>query len=259
LSARARRQRVTLRLRRRRVLTKQIQVGFVRSLVLAILLGLGVGLGVGRQSFLRQVVDRHTPQVDLVAPGSLSGLPVLSDLPAQRFWLWCPGMKMGLERRLVRKYRIVRGLRLEKHFQANRIVLRLEPRVPLVLWNDAGLDREGVAFGLAPGTWKTLPRVDLSPAVSPRLLSGWLSPLVALPRLWSQVVSIGQDSLSNMELVLKTGAHVIWGPLEATPSLPKAQALLRVLDDAHEHLGGASRADLRFFDQGRIIVLPKGK
>ena len=35
--------------------------------------------------------------------------------------------------------------------------------------------------------------------------------------------------------------------------------LARVLDDAHKNMSGAARADLRFFDQGRIIVLPKGR
>ena len=39
----------------------------------------------------------------------------------------------------------------------------------------------------------------------------------------------------------------------------RSVALLRVLEDAHENLGGAALTDLRFFDEGRIIVKPKGK
>jgi len=62
-----------------------------------------------------------------------------------------------------------------------------------------------------------------------------------------------------MELTLKTGTVVTWGTLETESTSRKAQTLLRVLDDAHNNLGGAARADLRFFEQGRIIVLPKGK
>jgi hypothetical protein len=258
LAVKVRRQRVTLRFKRRQDLKNKLRVGFVRSLSLALLVGFGAGLVTGRNSFRSQFIQRHTPQVEVIAPGALGGLPVLSDLPAQRFWLWWPGSEAWLQKRLIRKYLSVRAVHVEKNFQMNRVVIRMEPRVPLVVWNEAGLDRDGVAFVLTPGTWKTLPRVELSSMTSPRQLSGWLSQLAAQPKLWGQITSVGQDSLSNMELVLKTGAHVIWGPLEASSNSQKAQALLRAFDDAHAHLGGAARADLRFFDQGRIIILPKG-
>jgi hypothetical protein len=136
-------------------------------------------------------------------------------------------------------------------------MVHLEPRVPLVSWHGAGFDQDGVLFGMTPGVWNALPQVDFLPTASRQDIRRWLTGLAAVPEVWSEVSFIKENSFETMELTLKSGAVVIWGALETETLGRKAQTLARVLDDAHKNLGGAARADLRFFDQGRIIVLPK--
>ncbi len=163
------------------------------------------------------------------------------------------------EARLRAQYAAVRSVWLERHVESNRITVHLEPRVPLVTWNGAGFDRDGVLFAITPGTWKVLPQASFSASAPKAELGRWLAKLAGMPELWSQIASVKQNSSETLELSLKTGALVIWGPPEQETLARKAQALLRVLDDAHKNMGGAASADLRFFDQGRIIVKPKGR
>ena len=226
---------------------------------MALLIGFGAGLVTGHDSFLSRFMRRHTPLVVVSSPQALAGLPVLSELPKNSFWFWFPGSGLWLEKRLCRKYTAVRAVRLERGFESNRIAVHLEPRVPLVTWNGSGFDRDGVLFAITPGTWNVLPQVSFLPGARKVDLGRWLGRLSAIPEVWSQVSSIKQDPYQTVELTLKTGAVVIWGTLESEPFTRKAQTLARVLDDAHKNMGGAARADLRFFDQGRIIVRAKGR
>src|SRR5262249_50760637 len=145
----------------------------------------------------------------------------------------------------------------ERQFAANMVVIHVLPRVPLVTWNGMGFDQEGVLFALTPGTWQAMPKVSFMAGASKPELGRWLARLQRVTALWSQVSSIRQDAYGTMEVTLKTGAVVIWGPPETGSLARKSQTLLRILDDAHHHLGGTALADLRFFDQGRIIVRPK--
>jgi len=256
LSPRSRKQRVTLRFRRREQLKHHVRKALGRSVALALVTGFGVGLA-AHDSVLLQFLHRHTPQVTISVPEALAGLPVLSELPNNRLWLWCPGSAFWLERRLARKYLAVRAVRFDRRPEANRVVVHVDPRVPLVTWNGAGFDRDGVLFAITPGTWKAMPQVSFAPGASKPELGRWLARLSAVTPLWSQVVSLKQDAYGTVEVTLKTGSVVIWGPPEKESLTRKAQALIRILDDEHNHLGGAARADLRFFDQGRIIVRPK--
>src|SRR5207302_614257 len=125
-------------------------------------------------------------------------------------------------------------------------------------WKGAGFDRDGVLFAITPGAWKVLPQASFASGASKPELGRWLARLAAMTSLWSQVASLKQDAYGTLELTLKTGAVVVWGLPETGTLARKAQILARVLDDTHHHLGGTARADLRFFDQGRIIVRPKG-
>jgi hypothetical protein len=226
---------------------------------MTLIIGFGAGLVAGRDSFASRFIRNHTPQIDLNIPPVLAGLPILADFPKNPFWLWCPGSGFWLRRRECRLHLAVRNVWLERHFEANRIAVHVDPRIPLVAWNGSGLDREGILFSITPGVWNALPQGTFPESVNKKDLSRWLVRLAAIPELWPQVTAMRQDGSETMELTLKTGTLVTWGPLETESANGKAQLLLRVLDDAHKNLGGASRADLRFFEQGRIIVLPKGK
>lgn len=252
-----RKQRVVLRRKRREQLKHHLRGVLFRSVGIALVVGFGVGLASGGDSFLSRFVRRHTPQVTVEAPQALAGLPVFSELPAGRFWLWIPGSAIRFEKRVLQKYPGVRGVRFERRYGANRIVVRLEPREPLVIWNGAGLDRDGVVFPVAPGTWAQLPQADFSGTFSKAALGRWLAELAPASALWERVARVSDDRRGQVQLTLKTGTLVLWGPPDPDGVPVKARTLARILDDAHEHLGGTALADLRFFDEGRIIVRPK--
>src|SRR6185295_12407136 len=110
----------------------------------------------------------------------------------------------------------------------NRIGVFLDPRVPLVTWNGAGFDRDGTLFAITPGTWNVLPQVNFLASARKPDLGRWLARLSATPELWSQIVSIKQDSFETLELTLKTNTVVIWGPPETETLTRKAQTLARV-------------------------------
>jgi hypothetical protein len=257
LARKLRKQRVALRFKRREHLKHRVRTALMRSVAVALMAGFGAGLVANHNSVLLQFLQRHTPQVVVKVPETLVGLPVLPDVPRNHLWLWLPGSAWWLEQKLTHKYSSVHTVFFERQIQANAVVIHVMPRIPLVTWNGKGFDRDGVLFAITPGTWKVLPQASFLPNASKPELGRWLARLDSVMPLWSQVASIKQDAYGSLELTLKTGSVVIWGPPEGGSLARKAQTLLRVLDDAHHHLGGTARADLRFFDQGRIIVRPK--
>jgi cell division septal protein FtsQ len=259
LARKFRKQKVALRFKRREQLKHRLRAVGVRGIVLALIVGFGAGLVTGGDSYAFRFMCRHTPQIELAMPPPLARLPVLAELPKNPFWLWSPGSGFWLQRRVCRLHPEVRNVQLERYFDANRLTVRVEPRVPLVVWNGSGFDQEGALFAIAPGAWKALPEADFLATAGKRDLGRWLARLAAMNALWPQVASIRQSPSGDMELSLLSGAVILWGPPDLDPSSAKAQALTRVLDDAHQHLGGAASADLRFFEQGRIIVRPKGR
>ena len=257
MSRKSRKQRVSLRFRRREQIKHHVRIALVRSVVVALVAGIGIGVAAGHDSVLEKFFRKHTPQVAFQLPDSLAGLPVITDLPLNRFWLWLPGSGLFLDKKLTRKYPAVRAVRLERFLDANRVIVHVEPRIPLVEWHGEGFDRDGVLFAMTPGTWKGLPQGSFSASTPKPAIGRWLLRLSEVTALWPQVAALKEDPYGTLEFTLKTGSVVIWGPLETEAFPRKAQTLVRVLDDAHTHLGGAARADLRFFTQGRIIVKPK--
>ena len=254
---RSRRQRVTFRFKRREQLKTHVRTIVLRTTALAIIVGGGAWLMTGGDSIAVRFMRAHTPQFGVNSPQTLTGLPLAGDLPTNRLWLWFPGSGYWVEKRVCRQYTAVRGVWLERHYLTNKVVAHLVPRVPLVTWNGAGFDCDGMLFAITPGTWNVLPQASFLAAAHKKELGQWLAKLAAVPEVWSQILSIRQSSPETLELTLKTGTIVIWGSAENESLTRKAQTLVRVLDDAHKNMGGTARADLRFFDQGRIIVRPK--
>jgi hypothetical protein len=259
LARKLRKQRVSLRFKRREHLKHRVRTALVRSVAIALVAGFGAGLVANHNSILLQFLQRHTPQVSVKVPEALVGLPVMPYVPRNHLWLWIPGSAWWLEQKLTHTFSAVHHVFFERQFQDNRVVIHVMPRVPLVTWSGKGFDRDGMLFAITPGTWKVLPQASFLSNASKPELGHWLARLESMTPLWSQVASIKQDAYGSLELALKTGSVVIWGPPDVGSLARKAQTLLRVLDDAHHHLGGTALADLRFFDQGRIIVKPKAR
>jgi hypothetical protein len=204
-----------------------------------------------------QYIQRHTPTVEMQAPETLAELPLLKETPPASFALWFPGTELRFRWRWLKQYPALSGVRFEKHFFDDRIIARLEPRVPLVHWADRGVDKDGVVFTLASQRWLPLPKADFPPSESLPALGRWLAEVSRIPDFWSQVVAISEDPRGEMWLDLGTGTHVAWGLPDAHIAREKARCLAMVLDDAHHRLSGAATADLRFFEEGRVIVRPK--
>ncbi len=257
MARKLRKQHVALRFRRREQLKHTVRSALARSVAVALVIGFGVGMIAGHDSVLLRFLQRHTPQVSVKLPQALPGLPVQTEIPRNHLWLWVPGSELWVKMRLTRKFTAVRSVSFDRQFEANTVIIRVEPRIPLVTWKGEGFDKDGVRFAITPGTWQVMPQASFLDGTAKPEIGRWLWHLSQVSPLWSQVASLKQDPYGSLELTLKTGAVVIWGPLDDGTLSRKAQTLLRVLDDAHEHLGGAARADLRFFDQGRIIVRPK--
>jgi hypothetical protein len=187
----------------------------------------------------------------------LAELPLLKEAPRSSFWLWFPFGESSLRKQWLKAYPALAQVQFDKQFMENRIIARLEPRVPLVRWQDRGIDREGKVFNLLSPRWSTLPKATVTSAQSIPTVGHWLGAVSEVQPLWSQVTNISQDVRGEMWLDMQTGTRVAWGPPEPGVAREKARCLATVLDDAHNRLSGAAMADVRFFEEGRVIVRPK--
>lgn len=208
-------------------------------------------------SLLSRLIRRHTPDVTVNVSADLAGLPFGKDLPRAHFFLWFPGWEGYLRAHWRRTYPAVRSVRLDRHFVENRVLVRLEARIPLVRCQSYGMDGDGVVFPVGPARAATLRTANFSGKDTSAELGHWIAALTHVPPLWDNVAAIHQDQEGDLSLEMRSGTRVAWGPLDTVRATQKAVALIRVLDDAHQRLGGAALADTRFFDEGRIIIKPK--
>ena len=253
--SRSRKQRVVLRAKHRDERHRQITSSLIALAVISVIVVGGRAMAVN--AWAPGFIQRHTPVIELKAPETLADLPLLKQTPSGHFWFWFPGADWPLKRQWMRDYPALSGVEFEKHFMDNRIVARLEPRVPLVRFDDRGLDKEGRVFTLASQSWSALPKAFVPAPKSLPILGHWLAELSRSTDFWSQVVAVSQDPRGEMWLDLRTGTRVAWGPPEVKTAHEKVRCLAMVLDDAHKRLSGAASADVRFFEEGRVIVRPK--
>ena len=219
---------------------------------------MGAGKAMSRDSgWGSQFLRHHTPLLEMKAPDTLAELPLLREPRPSGFSLWFPAADRRLRRRWLQAYPAVSRVRFEKRFFENRVIAHLEPRTPLVRWEGRGVDKEGTVFELASHRWLPLPKATVSSAGALPALGRWMAEVSRDTDLWSRVVAVSQDMRGEMWLAMDPGTHVAWGTPEVAAARAKARCLARVLDDAHHRLSGAAKADLRFFDEGRVIVRPK--
>jgi cell division septal protein FtsQ len=255
--ARNRKQRVVLRSKRKSELKQQLETAFLGLLVTGLLGLVMVFMVLRTDGWVPQFIHRHSPMLEIQTPETLVDLPLLKETRPSGFSLWFPGTDWRLRHRWMQQYPAIGNVSFEKRYQENRIVARLEPRIPIVRWQDRGLDKEGTVFPLTSPRWATLPKaVSLQTRTLP-LMGPWLSELTRVPELWGQVVAVTQDQRGDLWLDMQTGTHVAWGAPDVKIAREKARCLVLVLEDAHHRLSGASAADLRFFDDGKVIVRPK--
>lgn len=254
---RTRRQKVVLRQKHREELKRLVRRTVTRTAIVMLAIGFGLGLITHGDVWVVPFVARHTPDIHVQAPGALAGLPVEEALPSRRIWLWLPGSEASFRRKLMQRYPEIHTARLEKHFLNNRIVVHMEPRVPLVAWANRGMDNEGALFPLTQASAAALPKAVLPETKERRSLGQWLAVLALKPELWNNIQQISQNVQGDFCFDMKTGTRVEWGSPDVTLAAQKARYLSWVLQDAHERLGGAATADIRFFEDGRVVIRPK--
>src|SRR5258706_7959538 len=135
MSRKLRKQHIALRFRHREQIKHRVRSAVTRSIAVALVVGFGFGMVAGHDSVVLRFLHRHTPQVVIKLPGQLSGLPVLTELPQNRLWLWLPGSAWWFKVRLTHKYTAVNSVYFERSLVANSVSVHVVPRVPLVTWN----------------------------------------------------------------------------------------------------------------------------
>jgi hypothetical protein len=254
---RKRKQRVVIRARRREKMVAQTRGLFVKTTIFAVAGGVAFLLVTQGDSLFGGFVQRHTPSVEMKTPQTLALSPEPPALTTRTFRLWFPWNTAPIAREMMRANSAVQEVRFDKNFLRNQIYVRVVPRTPVVQNGTQGMDVEGVLFPLLPGSWNALPRVTLNGFIPPADLGKWIAAMQK-QSLWKDVVAVSDDRMGDVSIDLQTGAHILWGKPEILSVREKTTYLAQALEDAHEHLGGAAQADLRFFDEGRIIVRPKG-
>lgn len=119
------------------------------------------------------------------------------------------------------------------------------------------LDDGGELFASPEGTCPaSLPRLAAEGAGAPerRSLAAFLVELDGLGAEKPALRSLVRGA-RGWELELADGTKVRWGTLDETAA--KARRLREVLEDGQKRFGGAWTADLRYFDQGKVIVQPR--
>jgi hypothetical protein len=254
---RSRKQHIVLRAKRKSELKQQFEMATLGVLVAVLLMGIVVSAVLRNDAWAPRFVHDHTPHLEFQAPDTLTDLPLLKETPTSSFMLWFPLSAWRLRHRWMEQYPALGGVHFERHYFGNRIVAQLEPRIPLVRWQDHGVDSKGTLFPLLSPKWATLPKAVFFETQALPVMAQWLGELSRYPQLWGQVVAVTEDQRGQMWLDMQTGTHVAWGTPDLGNVKEKAKCLVLVLEDAHRRLSGASTADLRFFEDGRVIVRPK--
>ncbi len=141
-----------------------------------------------------------------------------------------------------------------------RIEARLQQPVARLLRGGRAcgwLGSTGRAFDPPPGVYDRPPDPVLElgdlPQAELGAVSGWVVSLErAFEAGWSQ--GAYQSKSDGWQLRLSDGSRVLWGSLDWTEQ--KIERLQQVLADAGRRFGSELTVDLRYFEDGRILVRP---
>jgi len=256
--SRPRKQRVALRARRRDDMSKQVQQAMLRLGALGACGAAIFFFAMHSDSFLHRFAREHTPVVTLQPASELAGLPFHTELPGSRIWLWVPGVTGRITRQWQQRYPAVEKVRVEKSWETQRITFLIRARTPLIEWNRRGVDSTSTVFPLAASVPANLPRLVSSGSTLSSGMGVWLKALSRYTGFWSQISFIKEDLRGHWQIHLKNGLVILWGDAQSDQTTRRLDALTRVQEDAEIH-GGMRQIDLRFFDEGRIIVAGRNK
>lgn len=224
-----------------------------------------LSLGVVAAAALRHLRAQGGPWTARMLPSvcgaRLEGLEPALAAQVQRALAQEPGLSRGTEISdfIVRRFGFVAEARCRRSWSGRQAVCSLKPRHAVARAAGAQaayLGDDGVVFDLPEGQAGPASPLVWTGAAQPQQLKD-LAVFIGgaskgLPSALTQArMRSPQD---GWELKLEDGTTVLWGDMRWTSQ--KIQRLREVLADARGQLPGAVAADLRFFEDGRVLVRP---
>ena len=164
------------------------------------------------------------------------------------------------------RFSYLREARVRRSWVRRSVVFEVEVRTPLARLvrksRDEGLLAEdGSRFSLPAELYadEPLPVVDLgalAEGADLKPLGRMLSSAQAPGALPARLVRLGHEAReAGWAAALEDGTRLLWGTLEFNDE--KFVRLAEVLDDAEKRFGAGLTADLRHFEDGKILVRPR--
>jgi cell division septal protein FtsQ len=211
----------------------------------------------------KTIAARIDPRVDAV---DVSGAPPQLVGAIESFLKGGLSVKAG---EITARFPAVRQASVRRDWLKRRVVVNVVMRRALSRVTRAGqpagwIDEDGMVFSAPDGIYSEAgPAVEIGAAQADgRQLSALARALPSLASgegLPASVEAVRfRSSYDGWELVLRDGTSVLWGRMDWTPE--KMRRLSEALADAKSRLalkdGGSWTADLRYFEDGRVLLRP---
>lgn len=216
--------------------------------------------------------DVPLPDFSAVTQVALSGVPDILEPEILNEMGWTAGDKWGplepgrIRSRLMDRFSYIDEVRSARSWSARSVHFELTLKTPVARVVQGGhgigfLGPDGEIFEFPEALFKTyvLPDADLGPVEDEEdfaPLSKLFTAAQASGALPSRLIAFRRKGgESDWVAKLENGTQLLWGPIEWTED--KLMRLSEVLEDAEERFGGELTADLRHFEDGKIVVRPR--
>jgi cell division septal protein FtsQ len=146
-----------------------------------------------------------------------------------------------------------------------KIVVRLEERSPVAsVALDGqlfGVDQDNKPFPLR-GSWTKAPLPEIKCQAEPdrrKVLDFVREFAPKAGEIFPQVLRFYLEPMNRIVFDFKDGSRILWGPAETAKLGAKLARLTQVLEESKARFASFEYVNMSFFDDGRIIVKPKGK
>lgn len=199
---------------------------------------------------------------------SVSGAPAavesdldgfLSGLEGKAWAPWAPG---GAERALVDRFPYLETAEADRDWSAKTVAVTVMLRTPIARVTRGGseagwLAEDGLLYDAPAGAYPPLelPRVELGDMTAPSLPALGEFVKAAGTELPARLARVAfRSPEEGWNVTVADGTTLLWGGLDWTRE--KLSRLKQVLGDAGPRFGAGLTADLRYFEDGKILVRP---
>lgn len=176
---------------------------------------------------------------------------------------WGPGTAASVEAELLERFGFLESAASDRDWSRREVTVAVIPRTPVARVSRGGraagwLSDSGRVFEAPEGTFPAgleLPLVELENRSELELpeIAAFVSQAGAqIPGGLRRVAF--RSAEHGYEVTAADGTHLLWGSLDWTEQ--KLERLSEVLHDAGARFGPGLTADLRYFEDGRILVRP---